>query len=146
MLVFWAIAAAVFLIIEGITVAMCAIWFTAGALVSLIAASLNAPLWLQIVLFFLVSGVCFWQIYPRARNAIHRRRQSTNADMVLGQTCSVTERIDNIQGTGTVLAGGKTWTARTADGCVIEAGSLVLVEQIQGVKLIVKPIQEEIKS
>jgi len=55
-------------------------------------------------------------------------------------TCVVTQRIDNIAETGAVSVGGKTWTARTKDGAIVEKGSLVRAEDIQGVKLIVSPL------
>ena len=145
MIVIWAIAAGALLLIEGMTAAMCSIWFAAGAVVSLIAAAFGAPIWVQLPLFIIVSAVCFWLLYPRLKKSIRKGRQATNADMVIGQSCRVTEPIDNLAGTGAVQIGGKTWTARTADGNTIEKGALVQVEKIQGVKLIVKPLQAEIK-
>lgn len=137
MTVLWAILAAAFLVIELITVGMVSIWFFAGAAASLIAAALGAPIWLQTALFLLVSGVCLAILYPRLKHLVGRNRQPTNADMVLGKTCVVTRRIDNLAGTGAVSVDGKTWTARTAKGETVEEGALVRAEQIQGVKLIV---------
>ena len=145
MTVIWAVAAGVLLLIEGMTAAMCSIWFAAGAVVALVAAALGAPIWLQITLFVAVSAVCFWLLFPRLKNSVKKGSQATNADMVIGQSCRVTEPIDNLAGTGAVQIGGKTWTARTADGNTIENGALVQVEKIQGVKLIVKPLRAEIK-
>jgi len=145
MVVFWAIAAGVLLLIEGMTAAMCSIWFAAGAVVSLVSAALGAPIWLQILVFVVVSAICFWLLFPRLKNFIKKSRQATNADMVIGQSCRVTESIDNLAGTGMVQIGGKIWTARTVDGSTIEKGALVRVEKIQGVKLIVEPLSSEIK-
>ena len=51
------------------------------------------------------------------------------------------ERIDNIAGTGTVTVAGKIWTARTANGEIVEPGALVRADSIQGVKLIVTPLR-----
>lgn len=140
----WAILAVLFLVIELVTVGMVSLWFMVGAIAALIAAALGAAMWLQIVLFLIVSGACFALLYPKLRHLIGRRRQPTNADMVLGQTCVVTQRIDNIAGTGAVSVAGKTWTARTESGETAEAGDLVRAEQIQGVKLIVSPLHETV--
>ena len=107
MTVIWAIAAGVFLLIEGMTAAMCSIWFAAGAVVALIAAALGAPIWLQITLFVAVSGVCFWLLFPRLKNSVKKGRQATNADMVIGQSCRVTEPIDNLAGTGAVQSAAR---------------------------------------
>ena len=142
MIAFWVVAAVVFLIVEAATAAMNSIWFLVGALAGLAAAALGAPLWVQVLLFAAVSGVCFAVLYPRLKNSLRRDRQATNADMVIGRECVVTQRIDNLAGTGAVSVGGKTWTARSADGQVIELGAVVAAQSIQGVKLIVSPVRE----
>jgi len=140
MIVIWIILAVVFLVVELVTVAMVSLWFMVGALVALLAAAVGASMWLQILLFLLVSVACFALLYPKLKSFVGRNRQPTNADTVLGMTCVVTQRIDNIAETGAVSVGGKTWTARTKDGAIVEKGSLVRAEDIQGVKLIVSPL------
>ena len=146
MVIVWIVAAVVFLIVEAVTAAMSSIWFTVGALAALAGAALGTPLWAQILLFVAVSGVCFALLYPRLKNSLRRDRQATNADMVLGRECVVTQRIDNLAGTGAVSADGKTWTARSADGEAIELGAVVTAQSIQGVKLIVSPVREPAHS
>ena len=142
MVIFWIVAAAAFLIVEAATAAMNSIWFMVGALAALASAALGAPLWTQMLLFIAVSGVCFAVLYPRLKDSLRRDRQATNADMVIGRECVVTQRIDNLAGTGAVSVGGRTWTARSADGETIELGAVVTAQSIQGVKLIVSPTQE----
>ena len=46
-------------------------------------------------------------------------------------------------GEGVVKADGKSWSARSADGSIIPAGSVVEVQKIDGVKLIVGLIQNK---
>ncbi len=144
MIAVWIAAAAIFLIIEAVTAAMNSIWFVAGSLAALIAAVLGAPIWVQTLLFIAVSGVCFAILYPRLKRLLKKDRQPTNADMAIGQECVVTQRIDNLAGTGAVSVGGKTWTARSADGQTIELGAVVTAVSIQGVKLIVSPLRETV--
>lgn len=141
-IVVWIILAVVFLVVELITVGMVSLWFMIGALVGLLAAALGAGAWLQILLFLVVSVVCFVLLYPRLKKFVGRNRQATNADMALGKTCIVTQRIDNIADTGAVSVGGKIWSARTYDGTVVEEGSLVRAGEIRGVKLMVSPVSE----
>lgn len=145
MFIFWMVATGVFLVLELVTAAMCSIWFAGGTLAALIACSLRAPLWLQILLFFLVSGLCFALLYPRLKKHLNQKKHATNADMTIGQVCVVTQVIDNVSATGTVTTGGKTWTARSLSGEVIEEGRLVRAIRIEGVKLMVTPlpVQEE---
>ena len=142
MVIVWIAAAALFLIVEAVTAAMSSIWFAAGALAALAAAALGAALWLQAILFLGVSGVCFAVLYPRLKKLLRRDRQPTNADMVIGQQCVVTQRIDNLSGTGAVLVDGKTWTARSASGEIMELGTVVVADSIEGVKLIVSPARQ----
>lgn len=137
MIVLWALAAVVFLVIELITVAMVSIWLVAGAIAALIAALCGAAVWLQTALFVAVSAVCFLALYPRLKKLVGKNRQATNLDRVVGATCVVTQRIDNLAGTGAVSVDGKTWTARTENGETVEEDALVTVRRIDGVKLIV---------
>ena len=142
MVTVWIVAAVVFLIVEAVTAAMNSIWFVAGSLAALAAAALHAGIWIQVLLFLGVSGVCFAILYPRLKRLLKRDRQATNADMVIGQQCVVTQRIDNLSGTGAVFVDGKTWTARSAGGEAIEPGQTVVADSIEGVKLIVSPVRQ----
>ena len=142
LIILWIILAVVFLVVELVTVGMVSLWFMVGALVALLAAALGANPWLQILLFLLVSIACFALLYPKLKGFVGRNRHPTNADMVLGKTCIVTQRIDNIADTGAVSVGGKVWSARTANGATAEEGSLVRADDIEGVKLIVSPLPD----
>ena len=146
MIAVWTVAAVVFLIVEAVTAAMNSIWFVAGSLAGLAAAALGAPIWTQALLFVAVSGLCFAILYPRLKDLLRKDRQPTNADMVLGQECVVTQRVDNLAGTGAVSVGGKTWSARSADGQTIEAGAVVTAVSIQGVKLMVAPVPQTVET
>lgn len=143
MTIVWGAAAVIFLVIEAATVGLASIWFALGALCALIAAVLGAALWLQIVWFVLISAATLAITRPLAKKYVNGKKQPTNADRVLGATVPVTERIDNMAGTGAVSADGKIWTARTGGGSTIEKGTLVRVLDIQGVKLIVEKAEEE---
>ncbi|MCD8087020.1 MAG: NfeD family protein [Oscillospiraceae bacterium] len=143
MLVFWLVGVGVFLVIEAISAALCSIWFAVGALVAAAVAALDGPIWLQVVLFAAVSGVCFAVLYPRLKHLVSHHHHPTNVDMLIGQTCPVTQRIDNLTETGAVAIAGKTWSARSADGQVIEPEAIVRIKSIHGVKMIVTPVKQE---
>lgn len=138
MAVIWLFAMVVLLIVEAAVPGLVSIWFALGALAALIASMAGAPLWLQLVWFFLVSLLCLWITRPLAKKYLNSRTTPTNADMLIGQECLVTEEIDNIKGSGAVSVGGKEWTARMADREQrAQVGQTVTVERIEGVKLIV---------
>ena len=138
MVIVWAVALVVFLVIEGVTAQLVTIWFAAGALVSLVSAALKAPEWLQIVLFVVVSAVTLIVTRPLVKKLTGRKAENLNAERIIGQTAVVTETINNIEGTGSVKIDGVVWTARSSGDEVIEAGTQVVIEKIEGVKVIVR--------
>ena len=140
--IFWAVAVVAFVILELATVGLASIWFALGALCALIAALLGAPLWLQIVWFAIVSIATLLLTRPLAKKYINSKTTATNADRVIGHRGVVKERIDELAGTGAVLADGKMWSARTVDGSAAEPGDIVVVREIRGVKLIVEKSDE----
>ena len=135
----WVVLMIGFLIVEGVAPGLVSIWFALGALAALISALLGAPVWLQALWFVLVSVLALVATRPLAKKYVNSRTQATNADMLIGQECIVTETIDKLRGTGAVSVAGKVWTARTDEPeKIIEEGTVAVVERIEGVKLIVK--------
>ena len=137
----WAIAAIAFVIVEAATSALVSVWFIGGSVAALGASLLGAAPWLQVVIFFVVSGALLALLRPIAkRSAI--RRVPTNADRVIGLEGIVSEAIDDLRGVGAVKVDGKEWSARSSDGVNIPAGSVVIIDRIEGVKLFVTKKEE----
>jgi membrane protein implicated in regulation of membrane protease activity len=133
----------IFLAVEAACpIHLVSIWFAAGALVGMIAAALEAEIWLQIVLFVAVSAVLLACLWPFTRKFLKPRLVKTNVDAIVGQKGYVTEDIDNMQAVGQVKLGGMYWTARSASNQNIEKGALVQVERIEGVKVFVSIAEE----
>ena len=137
MTLFWVIAMVVFLVVEAVTVGLASIWFAVGALIAMFTAMVGAPIWLQILVFLAVSALTLYFTRPLVKKYVNGRVQPTNADMLIGKECRVTETIDNIAGPGAVYVDGKTWSARCENDEVIPEGMLVKAIRIDGVKLIV---------
>lgn len=137
----WLGAIVVFLVVEALIPGLVSIWFAFGALAALISALLRAPFWLQFVWFIAVSVAALALTRPLARKYVNGKVQPTNADMLIGRECLVTETIDNLRGTGAVNVGGKVWTARSDnESQTIPAGAMARVLRIEGVKLIVETV------
>jgi membrane protein implicated in regulation of membrane protease activity len=136
--IIWLALLIVFAITEGVTVALVSIWFMGGALAALIAALCGAELWVQVVLFFAVSILLLLCLRPLSKRLIKQKKVATNADSNIGKEAVVTERIDNLQGSGAVRISGVEWSARSADGSEIEKGAVVRVLRIEGVKVCVE--------
>ena len=137
--IFWIAALILFVVVEAVTVGLASIWFAIGALAALICALLHGPVWLQVVWFLAVSLATLILTRPMVKKYMKGKVVPTNADRNIGRTAAVTERIDNLAGTGAVKIDGVTWTARSADeNQTIEAGAMVTVREIRGVKLVVE--------
>ena len=135
----WLGAMVLLLAVEALVPGLVSIWFAFGALGAFVSALLHAPVWLQIVWFLLLSVLSLALTRPLAKKYVNAKTQPTNADMVIGRECVVTEDINNLLGDGAVSVGGKVWTARAEEeDRIIPAGSTVTALRIEGVKLIVK--------
>ena len=107
----WLGAIVLFGVAEMVTESMVSIWFVAGSLAALVTC---------------MSGWALGGLTAEATQVL-----------VLGMVAKVTEAVDNDRASGAVYVDGKTWSARSADGTVIPAGTQVKVEKIEGVKLLV---------
>ncbi|MCD8012851.1 MAG: NfeD family protein [Lachnospiraceae bacterium] len=136
---YWLALLVVLLAIEAVTLGLTTIWFAGGALVAFILATLQMGLMVQIAAFCAVSVVLLIFTRPAAARWLNRDRVKTNAQSLIGETAVVTETINNLAATGQVQVHGQYWTARALEPSqVIEKEKNVTVEQISGVKLIVK--------
>ena len=117
------------------------IWFAAGSLVALIIAATGGPVGLQVAAALAVSGALLACLRPAVRKHFTPKLQRTNVDAVVDSRGYVITEIDNVAATGKVKLGAMEWTARSANGNKIPAGTLVKVERIEGVKAIVSPVE-----
>lgn len=136
--IFWTALLILLVAIEIPTMGLTTIWFAAGALVATIAAACNAPLFIQIALFLIVSVLMLVFTRPVAVKYFNRDRTKTNVESLVGQKGIVTGEVDNLRSCGQVTLNGMEWSARSWNAdCVIPEGSVVVVKEIHGVKLIV---------
>lgn len=136
--IIWIAAIVIFGVAEAVTAGLTSIWFVLGSVAALIAAICNGPVWLQIALFFVVSIATLAATRPLVAKLMKKDIKPTNADRVLGGSARVTERIDNDVPTGAVYIDGKTWSARSSTGEIIEPDAMVRVVRMEGVKLYVE--------
>ena len=139
MTIIWIAAIIIFGIAEAATAGLVSIWFVAGAVAALVATELGAALWLQFATFLVVSILALTTTRPLARKMLDKTIVPTNADRVLHHEAKVTETVDNENATGAVYIDGKTWTARSDSGEIIEKGKMAKIVRMEGVKLYVRP-------
>lgn len=141
--ILWLAALIFFVVIEAATIGLTTIWFAGGALIAEIAQLLNAPFWLQVVLFFVTSITLLVVTRPLAVKYINKNRTKTNVDSLIGKQAVVIEDIDNIKGLGRVRIQGNEWMARTKDyDEKLHVNDVVHILAVEGVKLIVTEEKE----
>lgn len=143
--IYWLLLFILLLVIEVLTMGLTTIWFAGGALasflVSLVAGNI---LELEVAVFIIVSVVLLLFTRPLAVRYLNRRTVRTNADSVVGSIVRVTESVNNILDQGAAQADGKVWTARAvSDDILFEEGELAVVQEIRGVKLILRKKKED---
>lgn len=139
--IIWLVLMVFFIMVEANTVTLVSVWFAAGSLVALIASLLGAQVWLQAVLALAVAAVLLASLRPLVRKYIKPKVVATNVDAIIGSTGYVTADIDNVSAVGQVKLGSMEWSARSAGGEQIPAGTLVKVERIEGVKAFVSEVK-----
>ena len=139
----WLVLMIFFLVLEGATVMVVSMWFAVGALVALLLSLLHLEIWLQIVMFFVVSAMLLACLRPMVQRHFTPKLSRTNVDALIGSKGYVTADIDNICAAGQAKLGNMDWTARSANGLPIPAGTLIRVQHIEGVKAYVLPVEEK---
>lgn len=100
MTVFWLVVLVALVVIELLTMGLTTVWFAGGAFVATIAALFHAPLFLQIILFLVVSALLLFFTRPLAVKYFNKDRIRTNAESLVGRQAIVISEIDNLQGIG----------------------------------------------
>ena len=143
--ILWVVLMVVFLVVEAACpFHLVSIWFAVGSLVAAIVAALGGQLWLQILLFVVISCGLLACLWPFVKKVLNPKRTATNIDAVIGSEGYVTVAVDNLNAEGKIKLNGMEWTARSTDGKKIPVGTLVKVDRIEGVKAIVSVASTEV--
>ena len=136
----WAIAVVLFAITEGLSVGLTSIWFAVGALVSMVASFFIESVWTQVWIFLIVSLAALIALRPIAAKFFTAKGHvPTKSDRIIGKEAVVKEPICNLENRGLVQVMGQKWSARSTSDADIEAGTVVIVDRIEGVKVFVTP-------
>lgn len=134
MAVCWLTVFIVLLFLELCTVNLVSIWFAIGSFASFFVSFFTDNMILQMIVFIVVSVVTLLVTKPFVKK-VKANKTMTNLDRVIGMEAVVTEDIFKFH-VGEVKVDGKKWSAKSDDE--LTKGEVVLVEKIDGVKLIVK--------
>ena len=137
--VLWLTLAVVFAVVEVLILDLVFLMLAAGAAAALATALAGGEAWLQIVMFSGVSLLMLAAVRPTALRHLKKgpAEQLTNVDTLPGRTALVLEETSAAAGLAKV--DGETWTARSATGDVIPAGTEVEIDRVEGATLVVHP-------
>lgn len=134
----WMLIFLILVFIELVTVNLVSIWFAAGALCAFIASYFIDLVYIQIIIFIVVSSISLL-LTRKIVDKIKGSKEATNLDRVIGKIGIVTSEISKLE-PGEVKVDGKKWSAISTKK--ISVGSKVEILSIDGVKLKVKEIKE----
>ncbi|AZK43789.1 NfeD family protein [Erysipelothrix piscisicarius] len=138
----WLIVCLGMLVLEVITVGnLVSLWFSFAGLAALGTTFLTDNVAVQLAVFAIVSVAALIMIRPMTKNLLRGNVVSTNADRLIGRQFILNEEI-NQDSWGKIKVHGEEWSATTADQSSISAHTRVEVIVIEGVKLIVKSVEE----
>ncbi len=136
----WLVLMVVLLVIEGMTVNLTTIWFAAGALVAYLLGLAGVPFGWQVAVFLAVAVVMVIFTRPVAVKYLKVGRTRTNVDSIIGCEGIVIRQMTELQ-TGQVKVNGQIWTALPQNGQALAEGTVITVAAVEGVKLMVLPVQ-----
>ena len=140
---FWLSILVLCIVIEIATMGLTTIWFAGGALIAAIASGLGAGVLVQWILFLVISLVLLIFTRPLAVRYMNKGVPKTNVNSLIGERAVVIQKINNLEQTGQVRINDIEWMARTSsDEVTIPEHAIVTIEDVQGVKLIVKEEKE----
>ena len=135
----WCIISGICFVLEIITVGFLVFWFAIGALITALVSLFTNNIIVQTAVFVLSSTALLFLTKPFVKKFSTDDKTQTNAYSVIGKKGIVTKEIAEKTGIGLVSIGSEVWTAKAT--IPIPKGTEVLVKEIDGVKVIVEPIQ-----
>lgn len=140
----WIGIAVVMAVAEAATNQLVSIWFVVGALCAAVASLFVSSLVVQLVVFIAVSLVAMIATKPLVdKYKKGHKIEKTNSDRLIGLTGIMLTDIDSLEAVGQVKVNGEVWSAKLKELTPLKKDSKVKILAIEGVKMIVEPLQGE---
>ncbi len=143
----WLIISGLFFILEIATVGFLVFWFAIGALIAMVTSFFIDSIIVQTIVFLVSSTILLFATKPFITRVTKKDTViQTNAYSVQGKVGRVITEIEPIEGKGQIKVNGEVWSAKSYNNTFIPKDTEVIIEKINGVKAIVKPLKENIKT
>lgn len=138
---FWLILSGLFLIIEIFNASFLIFWFSIGALVAMVVSFVINNIIIQAAIFLIISTILLFITKPFVNKILPKDSFiKTNSNSIEGKIGKVIVDIEPIESKGQVKINSEVWSAKSTDNTYISKDTEVIVEKIEGVKVIVKPL------
>ena len=138
----WLIAAGVFLVLEIFTMGFLVFWLGIGCLLAMFISFITDSIIIQTSVFVISSGLLIFATKPLVKKLAEKDNAKTNVYSLVGKKAIVIEDIDWATGNGQIKFEGQVWSAKTKEQVNIPKGTEVEIENVEGVKAFVKPLNE----
>ena len=135
----WLVIVILLTILEVITINLVSVWFIVSGTVSLFLPFIIDSFYIEFMVFVCLGLVLMLLTRPYLVKKLSKKKVSTNLDRVIGMEGIVTEEITKFK-IGEVKVDGKKWSAIADEK--IKVGEEVIIDSIDGVKLIVRKGEE----
>lgn len=137
-MIFWIVVALAALIIDITTSSFMFVWFSIGAMASIIAIGIGASVVVQAVVFVAVSAVVMAVGYPIVKKTIKKtvKKTLTMEEGYVGKEFKITKDIGE---KGNIKFQGIYWTVKNV-GEPLKKGDLVQITGIEGNKLVIAKV------
>lgn len=143
---FWIILSFVLGGVEALTISFLALPFALGALVTALFCYFGASLNTQLFIFGGSSFLMLFVIQFTLKKYLTSRESAstlTNANALIGKEALVLSPISGSVKRGEVKIGGEVWTAITQSGTNFEKDDVVIIDKVDGAKVIVSPSKNQ---
>jgi len=137
----WAALAIIFALIEVFTFGLTTVWFAIAAVVMVFLSLFKIPLPVQIIIFLVISSLLLIFTRPIAVKKLKVGKEKTNVDSLIGKHVPVIKTISEFEH-GEVKLNGLVWAARSDNNSEIAVGTKCEVLRVEGVQLIVRPLEK----
>lgn len=133
----WAMIIVATIIIEFFTTDIDAVWFSVGAIISLILSFFKIHLSIQLSVFIVTTSVLLFTVGRWTKRFFMTKNISTNSDSLIGKEILILDSADEYN-KGSGVVNDVVWTVICQAGVTVEKGTHAVILGIDGNKLVVK--------
>lgn len=144
----WLIVSGVFFVGEIFTAGFLVFWVGIGGIIAMITSIFTDNIVIQTSVFVISSALLLFLTRPFVNKYVDKDQDNvvTNAKSIVGRKAIVTEDIDPIKSSGLVKVGEEIWSAVSETQEFIPKETKVEILDINGVKAVVRPVEEKIQA